>query len=84
MYTLDIGGLGMKKSKIDKLGRIVIPKEMREMLGLRANTDVVIEIVGDYVKVKRAGNICALCGAEIIHSDGLALCDRCITEVKNS
>ncbi len=39
-------------SKIDKHGRIELPKEMREMCGLLPETDVLLELKGDGIFIK--------------------------------
>lgn len=38
--------------KMDDLGRIVVPKEMRKMLGLNQNDKLEIVVVEDYVVLK--------------------------------
>ncbi len=36
---------------IDEVGRLVLPKAVRESLGIRGRTDVAIEVVGDTVRI---------------------------------
>ena len=46
--------------KIDELGRIVIPKDARNTIGLNAGDDVEISVEGDAVMVKK----CEVCNDE--------------------
>lgn len=43
--------------EIYEKGQIVIPKNLREMLGLRAGTKVVFEVEGDRIIIKKVKNI---------------------------
>ena len=42
--------------KIDALGRIVVPKDVRTSINLTINDDVEIEVEGDKVVIKKAMN----------------------------
>ena len=39
--------------KIDKLGRVVIPKEMAKQLNINSNDDLKIEIVNDNIVISK-------------------------------
>lgn len=41
--------------KIDKLGRIVIPKDVRSSLNIEDNNDIEITIENDAIILKKAG-----------------------------
>ena len=42
----------MKKGvTIDEVGRLVLPKSVREALGIRGRTQVEVEVVGDRVRI---------------------------------
>ncbi len=43
--------------EIYEKGQVVIPKNLREMLGMRAGTKVVFEVEGDRMIIKKARNI---------------------------
>ncbi|MDH4345617.1 MAG: AbrB/MazE/SpoVT family DNA-binding domain-containing protein [Thermoleophilia bacterium] len=40
------------KTTIDKAGRIVIPKPMRDELGLRGGTEVEVELVDGHIEIE--------------------------------
>jgi AbrB family looped-hinge helix DNA binding protein len=44
----------MTKATISSKGQIVIPKTVRERLGLKAGTEVVFDVQGEAVIMKRA------------------------------
>lgn len=50
--------------RIDELGRIVLPREMRAALGMSEKTPVDICVDGDSIQIKKNNNIpqCCLCG----------------------
>lgn len=39
--------------KIDSVGRILIPKPIRKMLGLEADTEIKIEIIGKKIIIEK-------------------------------
>lgn len=50
--------------RIDKLGRVVIPMELRKELCVEFNSKVVITLSGDEI-IKPLDSLCALCGERI-------------------
>ncbi|WP_411845247.1 AbrB/MazE/SpoVT family DNA-binding domain-containing protein [Roseibacillus persicicus] len=54
---------------IDKAGRLVVPKGVRDRLGLRAGDQLTMEVVGDRIELERATASCAVEIAE----DGLPI-----------
>lgn len=66
--------------RIDALGRIVIPIEIRRVLRVKETDPMEIFIVEDGIVLRphRAG--CACCGSEraLVHVAGIALCPACI------
>jgi AbrB family looped-hinge helix DNA binding protein len=51
-YTYLIAGMLRLKSKLGPKGQAVIPKEIRELMGIRLGSEVVFEVRGDEVVVK--------------------------------
>ncbi|MED1403832.1 AbrB/MazE/SpoVT family DNA-binding domain-containing protein [Bacillus mycoides] len=48
--------------KIDELGRVVVPKELRNTLGLSEGTPIEIHVDGGNVVLKKQENICVVTG----------------------
>ncbi len=71
--------------KIDELGRIVLPIEIRKNLGIENKDAVEIFIEKDKIILKKYEPACLFCGnAEGVTSfDGKLICRRCIEKIKN-
>ncbi len=74
----------MIHTKVDNLGRIVIPKKYRDALGLDENPNIEISLAGGLLIIAPSKNLCRLCGRIINEPSGIALCPECITTVKNT
>ncbi|TDT17296.1 AbrB family looped-hinge helix DNA binding protein [Ilumatobacter fluminis] len=57
---------------IDRAGRIVIPKDIRERLSLEADAEVEIEIDGDAIRLVPVRTA----GRRIVDKDGLPVIER--------
>lgn len=69
--------------KIDELGRIVLPAEIRQRLGITVKSTVSIYEDGEYIVMKTAEPCCKLCGHNDRVSGELHLCTECIDKVKS-
>ena len=68
--------------KVDNLGRIVIPKELRKKYGLTEGADITFEDNGDGVLVKSCEGLCRICGVAIEEGEGkFPLCKSCIEKI---
>ena len=65
----------------DKVGRIVIPMELRRKHGLLEGVPIEFVDGVDGVTVKAAAPRCKLCGAGIPEDAKLSLCDECTLQV---
>lgn len=69
--------------KVDDLGRIVLPVEMRRLYGIRTGDELAISVDGDAIVLRKRFTGCALCGGV----DGLRtyrekpICTACIAEL---
>ena len=69
---------------IDELGRIVVPKEIRERLGIASNDPIEIFMEEDRIILKKYFSVCHFCG----NKEGLSvfkgknICQSCIKELK--
>ena len=66
--------------RVDKLGRIVIPANLRQKYGLTEGTKIEILDVGDGIAVKASECFCKVCHGKIPDGATLPLCDQCIAE----
>lgn len=67
--------------KIDKLGRVAIPKAVRQTLGMGEGTPLEVFVTEEgNVVLRRYKGACALCGAgeNLTTIQGLTLCRGCI------
>lgn len=68
---------------IDELGRIVLPKEMRDKLNLKNNKPVTIKLFKDYIQIEKAVTTCSFCGSEedIQYYKELPICKICLKDI---
>ncbi len=71
----------MINRRLDKLGRIVIPQEMRTKLHITHNTLIDIELKGDKIILSKSGESCALCGIVGDLVEGTPVCSKCAREI---
>ena len=72
--------------KIDELGRIVLPKEMREVLQIQEN--MVIDIINndDSIVIKKHVPHCCICGNTEsceLKINSKYICSACVSEIKS-
>jgi transcriptional pleiotropic regulator of transition state genes len=73
------------KGKIDNLGRIVIPKTIRDALDVKHNDEVSMTVEKGNLVISKGYKTCSLCSTKEVTtqiSDKL-LCEKCISEIKN-
>ena len=71
--------------RIDDLGRIVIPAEIRKAFGLHSGMQVEMFARGHCLVLKKHSHCCILCGREEMLQDyqGKWICKTCIQGLKN-
>ena len=67
--------------KVDDLGRIVIPKELRKKYGMFEGTEICFVDSGDGILVKREEALCRLCNKRLSEEVEIPLCEQCINMV---
>jgi len=70
---------------IDELGRIVIPKEIRNALGICPKDEIEIYIEDGNMIMRKAVPCCAICGSEegLLPLGEKYICAECAETVKN-
>ena len=71
--------------KVDELGRIVLPIELRRTLGIEIKDPIEIYVDGDYIVLKKYEPACIFCGnAKDVHGiHGKNICRTCLEELKS-
>lgn len=71
--------------RLDELGRIVIPKELRTTLGIDNHDPVEIFTEGENVILRKWQTRCVFCGdiKEVAEYKGKTVCKCCMEELKN-
>lgn len=71
--------------RVDDLGRIVIPMELRRTLGINVKDPLAIYVEGERIILTKHKDACAICGAtdaETVDVNGRAVCEDCVAAVK--
>lgn len=72
--------------KIDELGRVVLPMEMRKALTMVEKSTVNIRIEGNKITLERVDCHCQICGRtgdELVPVKKCFLCPECVENIKN-
>lgn len=71
--------------KLDQLGRIVIPKELRDTFDLKVNDPIAIFVEGDDIILRRYQPACVFCNdaTDIVQFGGKNICKNCLKKLKN-
>ena len=80
----------MRKSgmtrRIDTLGRLVIPKEMRNSLEIKEGDAVEFSLDGEKILITKYAPNCVFCGSrnDISVFKGKKICSACLKEIKEN
>jgi len=72
--------------RVDDLGRIVIPMELRRTLGIKVKDPISISVEGTRIILEKSHDACVICGSqhEVATVKGRPVCNACILEVKQA
>ena len=70
--------------KVDELGRIVIPKELRRTLNIEEKDSLEIYVDGEQIILKKYEPSCIFCGdaRDVINYKGKNICKKCLKELR--
>ncbi len=70
--------------QVDELGRIVIPKEMRNKMGINSQDPIEIYVEGEKIILQKYHNACVFCGngLDLISYKDRKICHDCMNELK--
>ena len=69
--------------KVDELGRIVLPIELRRSLGIEVRDPLEIYVDEDTILLKKYSPLCILCGEsdDLVEYKGKKICRKCIEKL---
>ncbi len=69
--------------KIDELGRVVLPSEIRKVFGIHEGDQLDISVDGEKVILEKRRDLCVFCSAESPEVDfkGRRVCQNCLQEL---
>lgn len=70
--------------KVDELGRIVLPVELRRTLGISEKDRLEISVEGSSIVLRKHSPTCVFCDAvrDVVHFRGKSICPRCLEELQ--
>lgn len=70
--------------KVDELGRIVLPVELRRTMDIAEKDALEIYVDGNHVILKKYEPTCIFCGdaADVVYFKGRNICKNCLEELK--
>lgn len=70
---------------IDELGRIVVPKEIRQRFGIAKNDPVEIYVENDSIILRKYTPVCHFCGSSenVTEYKDKCICRACIAELSS-
>lgn len=71
--------------KFDNLGRIGIPKEMRDIFGIITKTPMQIYVEGNKIIMEKYIHTCSFCNSEenLQEINGIQICPKCLLTIMN-
>jgi transcriptional pleiotropic regulator of transition state genes len=71
--------------KIDELGRIVLPSELRRVFGIHEGDELEISVEGEQIILQKRHDLCVFCGAETatVEFKGRQVCQDCVRSLRN-
>ncbi len=71
--------------RVDELGRIVIPIELRNKLKIAEKDPIEIYVDGSSIVLKKLEETCVFCGStkNVTKYKDKLICDKCIKNIKN-
>lgn len=73
--------------RVDDLGRIVIPMELRRTLGINVKDPMAIFVEGDRIILTKHKDSCTICGdaeSGVVDVKGRPVCPDCVATIKSS
>jgi transcriptional pleiotropic regulator of transition state genes len=71
--------------KVDELGRVVLPIELRRTLDINLKDSLEIYVDGEKIILKKYSPACIFCdeAEDIVYYKGKNICPKCLDAIKN-
>ena len=71
--------------KVDELGRVVIPIEIRNQFGIAEKDPIEIYVDGSSIILKKYERSCLFCGntKKLVQYKDKVICNKCLEQIKN-
>jgi len=83
---LDVEPIGIGTTRrIDQLGRVVVPAELRRLLGITEGDTLEFTARGEELVLRRVAPSCAICGSDsgdLVDLHDKHLCKSCVQEIR--
>lgn len=72
--------------KVDALGRIVLPKELRRTFNIDVDDPLKIFVDSEQIILKKYQPACIFCGeaSDVVNYKGKKICKKCLQGLKNN
>lgn len=69
---------------VDALGRVVIPVELRRVLGIKTDDLLEVFVDGGYIMLKKYETQCVFCGSteDVEELHGKNICSKCLEDIR--
>ena len=69
--------------KIDELGRVVLPSELRRVFGIHEGDELEISVEGEHIILNKRRDVCLFCSSDeqLVGYKDRKVCASCITEL---
>ena len=70
--------------KVDELGRIVVPMELRKTMDIKETYPIEICTDGDSIILRKFTDSCVFCGdsEDTVRFEGKVICKKCLAKLK--
>jgi transcriptional pleiotropic regulator of transition state genes len=70
--------------KVDELGRVVLPKELRDTMDIKEKDPLEIFVDSDTIILKKYEPACIFCqnAKDVVNYKGKNICEQCLEELK--
>jgi transcriptional pleiotropic regulator of transition state genes len=70
--------------KVDALGRVVLPADLRRMLGIKEGELLAIHADEEQILLRRVSDVCVFCGRtdQLVEFRARKVCNPCVSDLR--